>query len=492
MGRRKLAVVSAITLVGALLRFATLDTQSFWLDEAFTVGRIENGFGPMLSELASEEVHPPFYFALSWVWAKAFGSGEVGLRSLSALLGTATIPLAYVIAGRLGGFRVGCFAAALVATSPLLIWYSQEARGYALFTLLGGLSLLCFLAAKADFDRRWLAGWAASSALALATQYFAVFLVAPELLWLLVLARNRGALRGVWIAGAVVIAVGIALLPLALHQRSVSGAEWIANGLAGDLPLRIAAVPAEFITGRRAPHHAILAGLGMIPALLAVLPLLRPEGERARRAALAPLALAAGVLVPPILLAFAGSDYLITRNVIIAWIPLAIVIALGAAAASARRVGRALIAALCCLGLAIVGIVDSDVRYQRDDWRTAAEAVATRPYDGPRALVVTPSTGSAEPLLVYLPSSRVLGKSSQRVSEVDLLSLAEREPGEPPHTPRPPTPAPPVRGLKFVERVEGPMFTLVRYLAPRRVAVTAPMLADRALTGDRGAVLLMR
>jgi uncharacterized membrane protein len=34
---------------------------------------------------------------LAWGWAKAFGTGEVGLRSLIALFGAATIPVAYAI-----------------------------------------------------------------------------------------------------------------------------------------------------------------------------------------------------------------------------------------------------------------------------------------------------------------------------------------------------------------------------------------------------------
>ncbi len=206
MGRREVAILAAITAAGALLRFATLDAQSFWLDEAFTVDHIEGGFATMLSEVADDEVTPPLYFAVLWVWKHLFGSGEVGLRSLSAMLGTATIPLAYAIANRLGGFRVGCFVAALTATSPLLVWYSQEARVYSLLILLGGLSLLCFLAAKAELDRRWLAGWVVSSALALAAHYFAVFLVAPELIWLLLVARRRGAVRETSIAAGIVVA----------------------------------------------------------------------------------------------------------------------------------------------------------------------------------------------------------------------------------------------------------------------------------------------
>jgi 4-amino-4-deoxy-L-arabinose transferase-like glycosyltransferase len=490
LDRRRVGLVAAITLAGAVLRFATLDSQSFWLDEAFTVDRVEGGFSAMLSKVADHEVHPPLYFGVAWLWKQVFGSGEVGLRSLSALLGTALIPLAYALGHRLGGFRVGCFVAALAATSPLLVWYSQEARGYSLLLLLGGLSLLCFLAARTDFDRRWLAGWAVSSALAMAAHYFALFLVAPELVWLLLEARRRGALLEVSIAAAAVVAVGLALLPLALHQREVLGAKWIAEGHSGDMATRIAAVPAEFLTGRRAPYHAGLSGVGLVLALLATLPLLGADREWARRAAFVPLTLATIALAVPLLLAIAGSDYLITRNVIVAWLPLTIVVALGAAAARFAPLGTMMIATLCGFGMAIIGFVAFNVRHQRDDWRTAAEAVASQPSREPRALIVTPSIGGAAPLEVYLPSSREMGET-QAVSEIDLLSLATREPGGPLETPRPPNPPPPARGFESVARVEGSTFTLVRYQADRPMPVSAPMLEDRTLTGARGAVFLL-
>jgi uncharacterized membrane protein len=48
----------------------------------------------MISGVASGESTPPLYYAIAWVWAKVLSTSESGLRSLSALLGTATIPVA--------------------------------------------------------------------------------------------------------------------------------------------------------------------------------------------------------------------------------------------------------------------------------------------------------------------------------------------------------------------------------------------------------------
>src|SRR5438309_2776395 len=110
MRARHLQLLAGIVVAGALLRFATLDVQSYWLDEAATVNLMRKGFGGMISGVVSGESTPPLYYIVAWVWAKLFGTGEVGLRSLSALFGTLTIPVAYVLGRRAAGIRAGLIA----------------------------------------------------------------------------------------------------------------------------------------------------------------------------------------------------------------------------------------------------------------------------------------------------------------------------------------------------------------------------------------------
>src|SRR4051812_25990601 len=80
-------------LVGmaAVLRFATLDGQSFWDDEAYPAALVRESLPQMLRHIPKTEATPPLYYLLAWGWAKVFGTGEIGLRSLSALIGTATV-----------------------------------------------------------------------------------------------------------------------------------------------------------------------------------------------------------------------------------------------------------------------------------------------------------------------------------------------------------------------------------------------------------------
>jgi mannosyltransferase len=99
-------VVLALALVfvaGAALRVATLGTQSLWFDEAVTAQLVRMDLPGMLSAIPDSESSPPLYYVLAWLWSRLFGTGEVALRSLPALLGTATIPVVWALGRRLGG-----------------------------------------------------------------------------------------------------------------------------------------------------------------------------------------------------------------------------------------------------------------------------------------------------------------------------------------------------------------------------------------------------
>ena len=192
------AAAVPVTLAGfvalaALVRLPTLASQSFWYDEAVTSWLLRGSPAQLLHALPRSESTPPLYYLLAWGWVRAFGRDEAGLRSLSATAGIATVPLAYLAARELAGRRAGLVAALLVAVSPMLVWYSQEARSYALFVCFSTASLWLMARARTRPTTGRLVTWAVVAALALWTHYFALFVVGPEALLLL-------ALRGVPLA----------------------------------------------------------------------------------------------------------------------------------------------------------------------------------------------------------------------------------------------------------------------------------------------------
>lgn len=456
-GSRRLSRESWLLLtfcvLGAGLRFLTLNGQSFSFDEAVTVGTVlPQGLGATLAELSSTESTPPLYYLLAWGWTQPLGLSEVGVRSLSALVGTAVIPVVYLAARELGSRRAGLVAAGLTAVNPLLLVYSQEARAYSLLTLCAALSLWTFARALRDPARGRLAAWAAASSLALLTHYFAVFVVIPEVLWLLALAPRARALA----ASGAVAAVGAALLPLLLSQAD-GRTEWISGE---PLATRARQVVSKFVVGEVDPtSNLVLAVVGLLAAAVGGLALARMS-PRERSAPLVAGSVLAGAFLVPLLLDLGGLHYVLARNLLGA-LPVALV-ATGLVL-SAQRVatlGTAVALALA-LGMFCVSVAGSlDPRLQRLDYRSAAQALR----DAPGGTVVVVAYPGTAPLEVYLPGLRPLALGGAPVSDVHMVEPLRRRDAK--RAARPTTPAPPA-GFTLVSREDAPTFTRVRFRAAR-------------------------
>jgi hypothetical protein len=135
----------AIVALGSSLRMYQIGSKGLWIDEAFSVWLARRPWGEMLRWVGSVDQHPPLYYALLHGWVRVFGDGEASVRSLSAFLGTLTIPVMYVLGRRLFDDRVGLVSALILATSPFHIRFAREARMYALLTLSGALALYAFV-----------------------------------------------------------------------------------------------------------------------------------------------------------------------------------------------------------------------------------------------------------------------------------------------------------------------------------------------------------
>lgn len=458
-GRRRLwpLAVLMLTLAGATLRFATLGRQSYWYDELATVAVLRHSFGGMLHAVATREATPYLYYVLAWPWTRLFGLHETALRSLSALAGTLTIPATYAAGRAFVSRRAGVIAAALVAFNPFLVWYSQEARAYALLVLFAALSLV-FLA------RRNLVWWATTAALAVATHYFAVFIVAAEAVVLLAHLRRRALL-----AVGAPVAVAIAEIPLLAKQHTNGG-----NLSDTSLVRRIAGTPKDLVVGYSFPAEAAGTAIAIVLVLVGVV-------LAARRGARVPLAIAIAALVVPIVVAVGGADYVVARNLIAVTIPAAIFLAAGYAS---RRIGFAAAAALCVLSLAIVVAVAADRLYGRTDWRGAAHALGRA--TAPRAIVTTPTIDGTlwRPYVAGLEQPQTL-----RVREIDVVGLATQggfSAGAVKPPPAAARPSPP--SFHLADTRSTPTYSLVRYVSPVTRPISAQDLARLALAASPAAV----
>jgi mannosyltransferase len=419
---RSFWIVAGLTALAAVLRFATLGVQAYHHDEIVTASRVLRGsFWHAMDAVGFSESAPPLYYALAWIWTQLTGTGEYGLRSISALAGVATVPVVFLIGFELRGRRAGLLAAALAAVNPMLLWYSQEARAYSLLVFFCALSLLYCIRALRHGRRHDFTAWGIASALALGTHYFAVFAIAAEVV-LLLRRRGRESLHGLWIVGL----AGALLAPLAIHQMSYGHAVWIGEFSLGH---RVWEAAATFVTGETAdiigrPERPELALVPLALCVAGLVPAVLRGNRHERRTVAVPLSVGVAAIVIPIALAIAASskDYVLARNLIPALVPLLVAIGIGLTLPAARRVGAAIAAGLLAYSLAFCIWVSVDPSLQRPDWNVVAERLGEP--QAPRA-TVTWTLGEAS-LRYYLSSGAIQVKPSEGydwlVHEVDFVS----------------------------------------------------------------------
>lgn len=480
--------LAALTLAAAVLRLATLDIQSFWYDEAFTPVHVLH---PSLAATWRAFVHtentPPLWYLVVWAWSRIAGTGEVVLRLPSALAGIAAVPVAWGIGRELSGRRAAILAAAFVAFNPLLVWYSQEARAYAFFVLFAALAMLCCLRAGREPTPGRLALFALSGAAALLSHYFAVFLLVPLGLWLLWRCRGAGSLRTVLLALAALAAVGLALLPLVAAQGG-HGTQWIGRWA---LSSRLEAIPQYYLTGYSGAPLG--HGLELLVALLVlagiVLALWRTLTPAESDGALLALAIAAGGVLLPIVLAVLGADYLAPRNLVAAMVPVSAAIAV---LVGARRSGVAGMTLGALIALAFAGLsidVYLSPRLQRGDWRGVAQILrapvsAGQVEAGGRLVareraavdqrVITTVELGAAPLEYYLgPLHNLPRDTFVKVSEIDETGYAPL---------RTDARVPPVAGFRLVSQADVHGLVVYRFFSAVPRVVSEVVLRTRVIT----------
>jgi mannosyltransferase len=145
-----IAAVSSVVLVLGLFR---LSAPSLWVDEAFTARALDLS----LAELLDRQYHLLYYLLLH-PWVLLAGTSEWALRFPSVIGTVLSCGLLVVLARRFFDRRVALASGVLLAASPFLVKWSQQARGY---TLGLALSLLATFLLLRALDRGSLGPWVA-------------------------------------------------------------------------------------------------------------------------------------------------------------------------------------------------------------------------------------------------------------------------------------------------------------------------------------------
>jgi hypothetical protein len=216
-----------------------------------------------------------------------------------------------------------------------------------------------------------------------------------------------------------------------------------------------------------------------------------------RRGAFLPTGILAAAIVLNALLLAVGVDNLLTRNVIVLWLPAALLVAGGLAVRRAGLVGVALAAVLCGAGVAAAVGVSVDRKYQRPDWRPVAHILGTRPAPAvsQRAILIQ-GYRDVLPLSLYMPGLQAwshtgtdaysLYRHNYGISELDIITISSPPA---PRTgcwwgsacnlvPSAPQASYPIPGFREVWVRHAHQFTIIRMVASRQVTVSPQMVSS--------------
>jgi mannosyltransferase len=231
--RAELIILLLVLLLGGGLRGYRLGAPSLWFDEAASVEHSRGSISDTLTAVSEAEGSPPLYFLLLRE-VMQISRSEAALRALSLVAGVASLLLIYLLGRALLGAGTGLIAAALLALSPFALYYSQEARPYALLTALSLASCyLLLLALERPGKSRW-ARYALVSLAALYTHYFTVFLLLAQGIVILTSADYRKKFFFPWLCcqGLMLLAF-LPWLPYLItqfHWQAARGGQtWVPN-----------------------------------------------------------------------------------------------------------------------------------------------------------------------------------------------------------------------------------------------------------------------
>lgn len=399
--------VGLLTALGTVPRLVASADSLAW-DELYLWAWVhDRGFGAMLDTVAAKEKTPPLGFMLAWL-SDQLGGGPQLIRLPEVIAGIGLIPLIALLARRTFGAGTGLAAAALAAASPMLVFYSVEARSYGLTAALCVAATLLALRVIDTGSRRAAAGYAVTAAAALMSHYTA-FAVLAVLAVFTFIAWPR-ARRLIAIAQAGPMLATLIWIPGLIDQTRISADE-LAR-IASVAPLSLDTVAS--IIGRNLIGHP-LAPLSRMPSTLgltliavgaaialgfAVRRLITWLGSANRvnpakeTALMVALALAAPVAA--ILISLQPHQSMLFPRNLMASLPAALILA-AALLARPPKPAALIATSLVAAGLAVgtwIEVTDA----QRPNAQAAADAVASRWQRGDRIVELCCLTGGDGPL----------------------------------------------------------------------------------------------
>ncbi len=180
---------SGLILLSILLAFALrvhqLDYQSLWRDEVDAIRFSDGTTWALLKALPHTGHNGPLYFAALHNWRLLAGDSEFALRYFSVLGGMLAVAMGFRVAIDFGWRKSSRLTALLLmAVSPYLIWYSQEAKMYSWLIFLILVAIFAYRQAmKSEGAAKWWLVFVVSTSLSFYTHILSPLMLGVYLAW---------------------------------------------------------------------------------------------------------------------------------------------------------------------------------------------------------------------------------------------------------------------------------------------------------------------
>ena len=360
--------VLIVTVTSLVLGVVQLGTPSLWVDESLTADEITWPY------VRSLEGYYWLYYSIEKPWAALAGDSEWALRFPSVVAAMLSGALMVVLARRLFDRRIALLSGLFLVTSPFVVKWSQQARGYTMMLALSLLATLLLLRALERGTRGAYALYGLAFAAVIVWHPVGGLVLGLPHLVLILQNRKRFFPHGL-LSAAIVLGLGVPWFAQ-ISMRS-AGADTV-----------IAWIP--FPTWHTVTNAVLdISGAGWFGIVLAAVGLfvLLRRGERSMATwlvvwAFSPFAVAVVVSV---------AQHVFLDRYLIAAAPAFALLAALAVTGVARRLGATLLvvaAAATAVALVQGYSYAGSTNWRGEDWRAAAQFAAER--SGGNEVVVVP------------------------------------------------------------------------------------------------------
>ena len=398
-------MIYLILLFGFVVRLISLN-QSLWLDEATTALVAKMSLGDLFTKFLPGDFHPPLYYLILNFWTKIFGYSEISLRMPSVIFGVGTVYLAFLISKKLFSEKVGLISAVLLATSGLSIYYSQEARMYALAAFLVCLLLYLFI------EKKWV-WFSITLALLGMTDYVSLFILPG--FWVLGYRNKKFLLANISLFAAFILWAPIFIKQFfeGLSVKTSAPVWWKTLGIVSAKNMTL--IPVKFILGRISFDNRIVYGVIVSLCVLVYFSLVAKstEIEHIRDILRRPLKTwsCKVIWIWFLLPIFLGAlvSFLVPSLTYFRFLfclpPFYILVSKGVASLQ-RKQFTIFFAAILFINVLSSGYYLFDSKFQREDWRSVVRVIGS-------GVIVVPADSQKEALIYY-------GEGKQIVDATDF------------------------------------------------------------------------